>query len=214
MLILPFPRSPGPTPGESDWIKRNRFHAKTRHPDKSEPRGNRPPYDRRTGATVTPGRGGTRRGGATDGAPCKGGRKGWGPEATQGAPRSSRQSGVVAVLPIGTHTPPNPHIAFRRAPPYGDRKNNLPKRQAAARARRAKPGATRRQARAQRCARQGGLRVGVGGRCSQTKPRTQPNPPPPQHPRQREPFDATPSVERPCRVPPRPVPYSFSARLT
>jgi hypothetical protein len=42
-----------------------------------------------------------------------------GPEATQGAPRSSRQSEGVAVLPIVTHTPPNPHIAFAGAPPYG-----------------------------------------------------------------------------------------------
>jgi len=35
-------------------------------------------------------------------------------------------------LPIVTHTPPNPHIAFRRAPPNGDRTTNLPKRQARA----------------------------------------------------------------------------------
>jgi hypothetical protein len=27
---------------------------------------------------------------------------------------------VVAVVAIVTHTPPNPHIAFRRAPPYVD----------------------------------------------------------------------------------------------
>ncbi len=88
-----------------------------------------------------PGRRRTRRGGSTDGAPCKGGRSGLRPEATQGAPRSSRQSGVEAVLPIVTHTPQNPHIAFAGAPPYRDRTHNLPKRQAAARARRAKPGA-------------------------------------------------------------------------
>ncbi len=43
-----------------------------------------------------------------------------GTEATQAAPRSSRQSGLVAVLPIVTHTPPNPHIAFPRDPPYVD----------------------------------------------------------------------------------------------
>ena len=91
-----------------------------------------------------------------------------------------------------THTPPNPRIAFPRAPPYGDMSNNVPRRQAAARARRAKPGAKRRQARAQRRARQGGLRVGVGGRCNQTKPPNPPNPPATQHPRQRAPFDGTP----------------------
>jgi len=45
---------------------------------------------------------------------------GWGAEATQASPRSSRQSAVVAVLPFGTHTPPNPRIALRRAPPYAD----------------------------------------------------------------------------------------------
>jgi len=49
------------------------------------------------------------------------------PEATQGAPRSSRQSGVVAVLPIVTHTSTPPHIApFFRAPPYGDISNRVP----------------------------------------------------------------------------------------
>jgi len=38
--------------------------------------------------------------------------------ATQAAPRSSRQSPVVAVLAIGTHTPTPPHVAFPRAPPH------------------------------------------------------------------------------------------------
>jgi hypothetical protein len=40
----------------------------------------------------------------------------WGAWATQTAPRSSRQSELVAVLPIVTHTPTPPHVAFVRAP--------------------------------------------------------------------------------------------------
>jgi hypothetical protein len=44
--------------------------------------------------------------------------------------------------------------------------DTAPLRQAVARARRAKPGAKRRQGRAKRLPRQGGLRVGVGGRCN------------------------------------------------
>jgi hypothetical protein len=51
---------------------------------------------------LEPGCGGTRRADMTNGAPCKGGRKGLGPGATQGAPRRARQTGVVAVLTIGT----------------------------------------------------------------------------------------------------------------
>jgi hypothetical protein len=70
--------------------------------------------------TGVPGHGGARRGAASDGAPCKCGREHWGPWATQGAPRSSRQSEVVAVWPIVTHTPTQPHIPPHRAPPYVD----------------------------------------------------------------------------------------------
>ena len=44
--------------------------------------------------TGSPGLGQTRHGVAPDGAPCKGGRRGLGPEATQGAPRSSRPIGA------------------------------------------------------------------------------------------------------------------------
>jgi len=40
----------------------------------------------------------------------------WGAWATQAAPRSSRQSDLVAVLPLVTHTPTPPHVAFVRAP--------------------------------------------------------------------------------------------------
>ena len=43
--------------------------------------------------TGSPGLGQTRHGVAPDGAPCKGGRRDLGPEATQGAPRSSRPIG-------------------------------------------------------------------------------------------------------------------------
>ena len=43
--------------------------------------------------TGSPGLGQTRHGVAPDGAPCRGGRRGLGPEATQGAPRSSRPIG-------------------------------------------------------------------------------------------------------------------------
>jgi hypothetical protein len=49
-----------------------------------------------------PGHGKTRYAVSADGAPCKGGWKNWRPGATQGAPRTSRQSSVVAVLTIGT----------------------------------------------------------------------------------------------------------------
>ena len=63
--------------------------------------------------------------------------------------------------------PPRPsidiHVGKRAAP------DQPPVRQqAAARAGTAKPGAKRRQGEAQRPPRQGGLRVGVGGRCNQT----------------------------------------------
>ncbi len=73
---------------------------------------------------------------------------GLGPEATQGAPRSSRQSEVVAVLPIVTHTSTPPPIAPFSAPlhsyPIVDKRGTATdarRQQAAARARRAKPGA-------------------------------------------------------------------------
>jgi hypothetical protein len=36
----------------------------------------------------------------------------WGAWATQAAPRSSRQSDLVAVLPIVTHTPRSPYVDF------------------------------------------------------------------------------------------------------
>jgi hypothetical protein len=63
------------------------------------------------------------RGNTTRGFNGRGALQGW-PEglragATQGAPRSSRQSEGAAPLPIVTHTPPNPRIAFPRTPPYG-----------------------------------------------------------------------------------------------
>jgi len=66
--------------------------------------------------TGSPGLGKTRHGVAPDGAACRCGRRGLGPEATQAAPRSSRQSGLIAVVPIVTHTPTPPHVAFFRAP--------------------------------------------------------------------------------------------------
>ena len=66
--------------------------------------------------TGSPGLGQTRHGAAPDGAACRGGRMHWGAWATQAAPRSSRQSDLVAVLPIVTHTPTPPHVAFVRAP--------------------------------------------------------------------------------------------------
>ena len=73
--------------------------------------------DERVGVlTGSPGLGKTRHGVAPDEAPCRCGRRGLGPEATQGAPRSSRQSGLIAVVPIVTHTPTPPHVAFFRAP--------------------------------------------------------------------------------------------------
>jgi len=56
----------------------------------------------------------------TRGCAGRGGLQRWperlGAWATQAAPRSSRQSGLVARRPIVTHTPTPPHIAFVRAP--------------------------------------------------------------------------------------------------
>ena len=66
--------------------------------------------------TGSPGIGKTRHGIPPDGAACKGGRIRWGAWATQAAPRSSRQSERLAVLPIVTHTPTPSHVAFSRAP--------------------------------------------------------------------------------------------------
>ena len=66
--------------------------------------------------TGSSGLGQTRHGVPPDGAACKGGRMGSRALATQAAPRSSRQSERLAVLPIVTHTPTPPHVAFVRAP--------------------------------------------------------------------------------------------------
>jgi hypothetical protein len=69
----------------------------------------------------------------TNGAPCKGVRKGLKPGATQGAPRRARQTAVVAVLQFGTcdvavpahRAPPHPYIRQHICegsgctPPYG-----------------------------------------------------------------------------------------------
>ena len=118
---------------------------------------------------------------SSNGAPCKGGRKGLKPGATQGAPRYSRQSAVVARMAAchscAAETPhrvslcPSIRQQLREYPPH--------KTCAAARARRAKPGAKRRQAGAQRPVRQGGLRVGVGGavQSNQTRPASRQPPP-------------------------------------
>ncbi len=154
----------------------------------------------------------------------------------------------VAVLPIVTHTPTPPHIAPFSAPLHtetGEQPSNRqaaararrakpgakgagkaersecraredygwgwagrckqavprtptqhppPHPPAAARARRAKPGAKRRQGGAQRLPRQGGLRVGVGG-AVQSNLTTQPTQPPaPKHPRQHKPNAPPPST--------------------
>ncbi len=81
-------------------------------------------------------------------------------------------------LSLATSTPP--HIAPFSAPLRTETGRTRPsQRQAAARARRAKPGAKRRQGRAQRMPRQGKLRVGVGGAVSIKPHRTTPNIPPP-----------------------------------
>jgi len=112
---------------------------------------------------------------------------------TQGAPRSSRQSGVVAVLQIGTHTPPNPRIAFRRAPPYGGILNRVPpygaiqtrfktrpKPCAEARARRAKPGAEGAgKAERSECRAREDYGRGWAGRCQQAVPANPPKIRPP-----------------------------------
>ena len=66
-----------------------------------------------------------------------------------------------------------------------------PKPRAAARAGTAKPGAKRRQGRAKRMPRQGGLRVGVGGAVQSSRTTHPTQDPPPKHPRQHKPHGAT-----------------------
>ena len=123
-----------------------------------------------------------RHGAASNGSACKGGRLHLGAWTTQASPRRARQSVVVAVLRIVTcDVDSAPYRAFFRAPPYGDRTTYLPKTAGGSaspkgEARRQR----RRQGRAKRMPRQGGLRVGVGGRCNQTIPPTPPNTPLPQ----------------------------------
>ena len=124
---------------------------------------------------------------------------------TQASPRRARQSAVAAVLQIGTcDVDSTPYRAFFRAPPYGDMSNRVPpygaiqtssrkpplpketgrttfqngRRQREPEGR--SPARTRRQGRAKRMPRQGGLRVGVGG-AVQSNRTTQPtqDPPPP-----------------------------------
>jgi len=133
-----------------------------------------------TGRGRQPERGETPWEGATDGAACKGGRKGLGARGHARRPSELAPIGGVAVLPIVTHTPPNPPMAFRRAPLYGDTNNHLPQQQAAARARRAKPGAN---APASLSEAQGapGRTTGGGGRggVNEPYPTTHPRPDPP-----------------------------------
>jgi pyruvate dehydrogenase complex dihydrolipoamide acetyltransferase long form len=72
-----------------------------------------------------PGHGEARRGASADGAPCKGGRRDWGRGATQGAPRSSRQSAVVAVMAAcHSHAAEPPH----RTPPCPSTRKHSRKR--------------------------------------------------------------------------------------
>ncbi len=69
----------------------------------------------RPSGRLEPGRGGTRHAAMTNGAPCKGVRKGLRPGATQGAPRRARQTAVVAVLQFGTC---DVAISAHRVPPH------------------------------------------------------------------------------------------------
>ncbi len=110
----------------------------------------------------------------------------------------------------------HPMTGFFRAPPYGDRTNNVPNRQAAARARRAKPGANAPARRSAATAAPGRI-TGGGGRGGSIKPHhpSHPTPRPPQHPRQHKPHSAThPNQTTPPKAPippptaPSPAPRS------
>ena len=122
-------------------------------------------YDRRSERT---GRDGARRGVCADGAACRGGWKGLGPEATHAAPRRSRPIAGGCCLgdchslrrrnPTSRSAPPLHTSPPKRGTPSQDMRGSAsPKGEA---------GATRRQASAKRLARQGGLRAGVGGWCN------------------------------------------------
>ncbi len=71
----------------------------------------------------------------------------------------------------------HPMTGFFRAPPYGDRTHNLPKRQAAARAQRAKPGANAPARQSEANAAPGRI-TGGGGRGGSIKPYHPPHPKP------------------------------------
>ena len=109
-----------------------------------------------------------RHGAASNGSACRGGRMDLGPRPRKprlGA-RANRRGLLSCRLSLTRRLRPISRLFPR--PSIRRQEHNLSNRQAAARARRAKPGAKRRQGGAQRPPRQGGLRVGVGGRCNQT----------------------------------------------
>ena len=124
-------------------------------------------------------------------------------DALEGLDHASRASELA---PIGadycladchSHVDSARYRAFFRAPPYGDMINNLPKQQAAARARRAKPGAEG-AGKAKRSERRAREDCGWGWAGGVNKPYhpPHPTPPPPQHPRQREPEGRSPARTR------------------
>ncbi len=104
----------------------------------------------------------------------------------------------------GTTPPPPPRGSTSRTSPPLPTPTDPPTSTRGSASPKAKPGAKRRQGRAKRMPRQGGLRVGVGGRCNQTVPGNPPitrppntrgstshtSPPPPKPPRQHEPAPA------------------------
>ena len=66
---------------------------------------------------IVPGRGGTRRGDPADGSACKGGRRGWGTEATQASPRPlAPNRRWLLSCRLSLATPLDPRVAFRRRP--------------------------------------------------------------------------------------------------
>ena len=103
-----------------------------------------------------------------------------------------------------SHVDSAPYRAFFRAPTYGDRTHNLPNRQAAARARRAKPGANAPARQSEANAAPGRI-TGGGGRGGVTKPNQVTHPPPaPQTPAAAQAARRCPVRRTPTSRSPRP----------
>jgi hypothetical protein len=135
-----------------------------------------------------------RHGAASNGAACKGGRRGLRPEATQAAPRSSRQSEVVAVLPIVTHTP-TPPISRLFPRPSIRRQEEQPSQNGSRQREPAGRSPAQRAGKAERSDRRAREDYGWGWAGGVIKPNHAPNPTPflPNSSRQREPAGRSPA---------------------